>query len=313
MRTLSIISPVYNEEEVINSFYSELKKVLIDISDSFRSEIVFVVDRSEDRTLDILRDISNADPAVKIVALSSHFGHQMQLLAGIDNCDSDAIVMMDSDLQHPPELIPALLKKFEQGYDIVYTLRQDTHKINMFKRISSRVFYRFLNFISEIPMHENAADFRLISRRVAEVFKKQIRERNQFLRGLFNWVGFKSTAIPFTVRERGAGKSKYTLKQMTLLGINGIVSFSKSPLKATIIAGFLFALSGFAFIVFILLKYLFYSSMPSGWATLAILLLIFSGIQLVFLGVLGLYVGAIFDEVKDRPHYIIEERINFDN
>jgi polyisoprenyl-phosphate glycosyltransferase len=313
VKTLNVVCPVYNEEEVIELFYQELRKVLLGLNASYETKIIFVVDPGEDETLNILKRIAQTDSSVVIIALSARFGHQMSLLAGIDHCNSDAVIMMDSDLQHPPSLIPQMVQRFEEGYDIVYTLRQDSLEINFFKRTSSKLFYRLINFISDIPINENAADFRLISHRVVEVFQRQIRERNQFLRGLVGWVGFRSTAISFQVDRRRAGESKYSIRRMIRFGIDGVISFSKSPLQAAVLVGFVFALFGFLFALITLMQYFLYGSFPPGWTTLTILLSIFSGTQLVFMGIMGEYIGAIFDEVKGRPHYIVEEKINFIN
>jgi len=311
MKTLTIVCPVYNEEEIIEAFYTELKDVLLNLEGAYRSKIIFVVDRGKDATLDILRRIARSDRSVLVLALSSRFGHQMSLLAGIDHCDSDAVVMMDSDLQHPPALIPRLLQEFEKGHDIVYTLRQDSPETGFLKRTTSKLFYRLINRISKVPISESAADFRLISRRVAELFQNQIRERNQFLRGLFSWVGFKSTGVPFEVRRRTAGRSKYSVGRMVRFATDGVISFSKRPLEAAILVGLAFAALGFLLAVITVIQYFLYSSLPPGWATLVILLSLFNGIQLVFMGIIGEYIGAIFDEVKARPHYIVEEKINF--
>jgi len=311
--TLSVICPVYNEEEVIASFYGALHDVLAGLSDRYAWKILFVVDRCEDRTLDILKEISRADDSVRILALSSRFGHQMSLLAGIDHCDSDAVIMMDSDLQHPPMLIPMLLEKFEEGFDIVYTTRQDPPEIGLFKRLSSKLFYRMLNWISQIPIKEGAADFRLVSRRVSEVFQKQIRERSLFLRGLFSWIGFRSVEIPFRAGARPAGSSKYSFGRMVRFGTQGIVAFSKKPLQAAVLVGFIFAAIGLVNALITFIQFFVHRSLPSGWTTLTILISIFSGVQLIFLGVIGEYIGAIFDEVKGRPHYIVEEKFNFDH
>jgi polyisoprenyl-phosphate glycosyltransferase len=310
MRTLTVISPVYNEAEVIESFYRTLRKELDGLAERYESRILFVVDRSSDATLDILKRIAAADRSVGILALSSRFGHQMSLLAGIDHADSDAVIMMDSDLQHPPSHISALLERFEQGYDIVYTIREDEQELGLLKRLSARLFYRLINSLSQVPINESAADFRLISRRVARVFQTQIRERNQFLRGLFSWVGFKSVGVLFRVRTRAAGRSKYSLGRLIRFGMHGIVSFSKRPLQAAILVGFLFAAFGFINALVTLVQYFLYSSLPSGWTTLTILISMFSGVQLIFLGIIGEYLGAIFDEVKARPHYIVEEKVN---
>ena len=312
MKTLSVICPVYQEEEVIELFYTELSAVLSSLADSYKSTILFVVDRGRDRSLEILKRIAQGDSSVRILALSSRFGHQMSLVAGMDHCNSDAVVMLDSDLQHPPSLIPDMLKEFENGYDIVYTLRQDMPAIGLFKQASSKLFYRLINRISEVPINESAADFRLMSRRIVKIFQTDIRERDQFLRGLFGWVGFKSIGIPFQVRERKAGKSKYSFGQMARFGITGVVSFSKSPLIAATFIGFLFAAFGFINALVTLIQFLAFGHLPSGWATIVVLLSIFSGTQLIFLGIIGQYIGAVFDEVKRRPRYLVDEKINFD-
>lgn len=311
MKTLTVICPVYNEEEVISLFYRELKGVLDQLTGQYVPSILFVVDRCTDHTLEILRMIADEDPVVRILALSSRFGHQRSLLAGIDHCDADVMIMMDSDLQHPPALLPQMLAAFEAGYHIVHTVREDTDEIALLKRLSSKLFYRVLNTISQVPINESAADFRLLSRRVIEVFQKHIRERNLFLRGLVSWVGFKSVALPFQVRQRSAGKSKYSFSRMVRFGIDGIVSFSKRPLQAAIFVGVAFAAFGLLFALLTLTQYFYLASLPSGWTTLTILIATFSGIQLIFLGIIGEYIGAIFDEVKSRPHYIVEEKINF--
>ena len=313
MKTLTVISPVYNEEEVIEDFYHELRGVLAGLTHRYEYTILFVVDRSSDATFEILKSIAEKDKSVQILLLSSRFGHQMSLLAGIDHSHSDVIVMLDSDLQHPPALIPKMLMMYEHGHDIVYMIREDTLEIGFFKRFTSKLFYKIINRISQISINESAADFRLISHRVAEVFRKQIRERNQFLRGLFSWIGFRSTSIKFTVRKRRSGRSKYSISRMIQFGLEGVVSFSKKPLKAAVYVGLSFAILSFVFAFISLVQYFIYSSLPSGWTTIVMLISISSGVQLIFLGIVGEYLGAIFDEVKGRPHYIIEEKVNFED
>jgi dolichol-phosphate mannosyltransferase len=310
MKTLTVVCPVYNEQEVIASFHAELRRALDGLA-GWSSSVLYVVDRCQDGTLGVLRGIAGADPSVRVLALSARFGHQMSLLAGLDHCDSDAVVMMDSDLQHPPSLIPELIAGFERGHDIVYTVREDSPDVPVLKRLSSRWFYRLINSLSDTPINESAADFRLVSRRVVEVFQGQIRERNQFLRGLFGWVGFSSFAVRFQVGRRPAGRTKYSVRRMVRFGVDGVVSFSKTPLQAAVYFGFAFGALGFAYALVTLGQFLLYRSFPSGWATIIILISIFSGTQLVFLGILGEYLAAIFDEVKARPHYIVEERVNF--
>lgn len=310
MRTLTIIAPVYNEEEVILDFYRELKKELEGLS-GYRATILFSVGRGTDRTLEILKKVAEKDRAVRVLYLSSRFGHQLQLLAGIDHADTDAVIMMDSDLQHPPSVIPKLLAEFEKGNDVVYTIREKPSDQSFYRKWSSDVFYWFLNKISDVRISGNAADFRLISRRVAEILRNDIRERNLFLRGVVPWIGFNQTAIRFAANPRRAGTSKYSLSRLVTFGLSGVVSFSRKPLRLTILAGLLFALFGFLYALFTVFQYLFLKSLPSGYATLVVLLSVFGGLQLIFLGIIGEYIGAIFDEVKKRPHYIVDEKINF--
>jgi glycosyltransferase involved in cell wall biosynthesis len=285
--------------------------VLHTVADRYQSSMIFVLDRGTDSTLEVLRGLAQKDPSLKVLALSARFGHQNSLLAGLDHCDSDAVIMLDSDLQHPPSYIPALLSRYEEGYDVVYTVREDTPDVHVLKRTSSKLFYRLINWISEVPINESAADFRLLSRRVVEVFQTGIRERNQFLRGLVGWVGFKSASVPFRVGQRPAGRSKYSVTRMVRFGIDGVVSFSKRPLQAAGLLGLLVGTAGLLHGVVIVADYLLFRSLPSGWATIATLVSVLSGGQLIFLGILGEYVGAIFDEVKARPHYVVDERMNF--
>ncbi|MDP3784917.1 MAG: glycosyltransferase family 2 protein [bacterium] len=310
MKTLTIVSPVYQEAEVIAAFYRELKAEL-DKLRSYASTVLFVVDRGEDNTLNILKDICTRDPAVRVLGMSSRFGHQISLLAGIDHADSDLIIMMDSDLQHPPAIIPKLLAEFELGNDIVTTIRENTEHIGVFKRLSSRLFYLFINSISDVQIEENAPDFRLISRRVALIIREQVRERNFFLRGIIPWLGFKQKTIRFSAAARPGGKSKYSISRLMQLGIAGIVSFSRKPLRAATFAGVLSAGIAFILALLMLLRFFIFGRVSSVLAISATLILLFSGIQFIFLGILGEYIGAIFEEVKERPRYIVDEKINF--
>lgn len=311
MRTLTVVCPVHNEQEVVAAFHAELRRVLDRLAGRWASTVLLVDDGSTDSSREVLRRIAEADRAARVVALSAHFGQQAALLAGLDHSDSDAVVMMDADLQHPPALIPALLDAFEQGADVVFTIREDSPEVPVWKRVSSRWFYRMVNSISDTPINENAADFRLVSRRVVEVFRGRLRERNQFLRGLFGWVGFPTAFVRFRVSARPAGRTKYSVRRMLRFAVDGVVSFSKTPLQAAVYVGVAFGALGLLSASVTLFRYLVDRSFPSGWTMAVTLLSIFSGIQLVFLGILGEYVGAIFDEVKARPHYLVEERINF--
>lgn len=307
MIKLNVVTPVFNEEQVIEHFYVRTREILDSLND-VEAKILFVVDRCTDNTLDILKRINETDHKVNIIALSSRFGHQMSLLAGIENSlDADAIIMMDSDLQHPPELIPELLKNFSQGCDVVYTVRRDTKNVGLIRKAMGNLFYKILGKLSQIPINANASDFRLISNRVAKVLSTDFKERNMFLRGLFSWMGFQQIGIEYIAEKRFAGESKYSLSRMIQLAIAGILSFSTKPLQFGIFVGIGFSILSFIFIIIAVVKYFFVQYIPSGWTTLVVLLLLFNGIQLVVMGIIGAYIGGIYEEVKGRPRYIIEE------
>ena len=311
MKTLTVLCPVFEEEDVVREFHQELRRALAAVESRWSWSVVYVADRGTDRTLDVLRALAAADPSVRVLALSSHFGQQASLLAGLDHCDADAVVMMDGDLQHPPSLVPELLAAHDRGYDVVYTVREDSPDIPLLKRLTARWFYRLVNAISDTPIHEGAADFRLVSRRVVEVFQHGIRERGLFLRGLFVWVGFPSCAVRFRVGPRRAGRTKYTFGRMLRFGLGGVVGFSRAPLRAAAGAGALvfglgLAASGWG--VWGLVR----AGSPPPWALPLALFGLVSGAQLVFLGILGEYLGAVLDEVRARPHYVVAERIGFE-
>jgi glycosyltransferase involved in cell wall biosynthesis len=309
---LTVIAPVYNEEDVIRDFHVSLCEVLATLGD-VDANILYVVDRCTDNTLEVLTTLVEHDSRAKVIVLSSRFGHQMSLLAGIDNAlNSDAIIMMDSDLQHPPELIPVLIDNFRRGFEVVYTIRQDNESFNALRKLTGVIFYWLLSKLSETPINANAADFRLISGRVAKVLSVDFRERNMFLRGLFAWMGFRQIGVEYIAQKRGGGRSKYSLSRMLQLGGNGILSFSAKPLKLGIFVGVIFSFLAFFMMLWTVIQFLIDKSIPSGWTTLALLLLMFSGIQLFFLGVIGAYIGGIYEEVKDRPRYIIDKEIVHD-
>ncbi|MFJ3367863.1 glycosyltransferase family 2 protein [Pseudomonas sp. NPDC086251] len=307
---LTIVAPVFNEEAVIAQFHTRVSETLSALQ-SVESRIIYVVDKCTDNTLEVLRDIAENDDKVKVLAMSSRFGHQMSLLAGIEQAlDADVIVMMDSDLQHPPELIPVLLKNFHDGADVVYTVRTDTEDVNPIRKAMGNLFYRFLNRLSDVAINPNAADFRLISQRVAKILAEGFAERNMFLRGLFSWIGFKQVGVEYVAEKRAAGVSKYSLSRMVQLAISGILSFSTKPLQIGIFVGVSFSVVACLLMVLTLFTFLFDRSLPSGWTTIVMLLLLFNGIQLFVIGVLGVYLGGIYEEVKSRPRYILEEEIS---
>ncbi len=308
---LTVVTPVFNEEQVIGHFHARTRSVLDSIED-VEATILFVVDRSTDNTLKVLRELVGVDPNSKVIALSSRFGHQMSLLAGIENSlDADAIIMMDSDLQHPPELIPELLANFRLGFDVVYTVRKDTDNIGFLRKWMGNLFYRMLGKLSDIPINANASDFRLISNRVAKSLSSDFQESNMFLRGLFTWMGFQQTGIEYIAEKRFAGESKYSFNRIVQLAMAGILSFSTKPLQAGIFVGIGFAMLAFIFMIVFIASYFIDRSIPSGWTTMVVVLSLFSGVQLIVMGIMGTYIGGIYEEVKGRPRYIIEEGISY--
>lgn len=308
MKTLTVICPAYNEAQGIETFYRALQSELRKLT-GYKTDVLFVVDGSTDATFNVLTRIALSDNAVSVIKLSKNFGHQMALLAGIDHAQGDAIIMMDSDLQHPPALIPKLLAEYEKGNEVVYTVRVG-ERVGILRKLAGLLFYRFVNAISDIPINENASDFRLISQKVADVLKKEIHERDMFLRGIIRWVGFKQAMVEFTPNARVAGKSQYSFGKLLRLAISGAVSFSKKPLRVASILGIILASFGFLFALYTVGEFFLADTLPPGWATIVVLFSIFSGVQLIFLGILGEYIGVIFDEVKARPRYIIESTIN---
>lgn len=310
-RRLTIISPVFNEEAVIGAFYRELKECLIELEPAYKTRILFVLDRCTDGTLDILKGIAQRDPSVSCIVMSSRFGHQMCLLAGIDYADGDVYVMMDSDLQHPPRVIKEMLKAYEEGCDVVYSIRKSSNDQGVLRKACGKLFYWLMDRLSGGVIQENAADFRLITEKVARVFRHQIRERNMFMRGLVSWVGFRQRGLEYVAAPRYAGSTKYSFGRMMKLAVDALISFSSFPLKISLFAGTILSLAGFLYALLTAFQYLFHMQLPSGWATLVILITIFSGVQLLCLGMVGTYVGAIYFEVKGRPHYIVDETINF--
>jgi len=307
---LTVVTPVFNEEAVIGHFHARTRQVLDSLGD-VEAKILFVVDRCTDETLNVLRRVVADDPKSKVIAMSSRFGHQMSLLAGIENSlDADAIVMMDSDLQHPPELIPELLANFRRGFDVVYTVRRDTKDGGYLRKLTGNFFYQLLSKLSQVPITANAADFRLVSCRVARILVTGFQERNMFLRGLFSWIGFQQARVEYVAEKRFAGQSKYSFSEMLQLAMAGILSFSTKPLHTGIFVGVAFALIAFIFLLGAVVSYFVDRTIPSGWTTLAVLLLLFSGVQLIVLGIMGAYIGGVYEEVKGRPRYIIEEEIS---
>jgi len=307
VKTVDIVLPVYNEEEVLEAFHSSLTAALRPLELTYRFTICYVLDRSTDRSIDVLRSIADRDRSVTVVHLSARFGHQMSLVAGLDRSRGDAVIMMDCDLQHPPELIPRLLEEFERGYDIVHAIRQYSSQEGALKRGSSAMFYRLQNALSPVEMQPGAADFRIVSRKVARVFQTSIRERNQFLRGLFQWVGFRSTIVPFVSPPRASGTTKYDVRRLVKFSMTGILSFSKVPLRVATLLGFFISTLSLGYAFYLLGAFFVVGHTPPGYTSLIVMMSFLGGLQLTVLGVLGEYLGSVFEEVKQRPLYIVDE------
>lgn len=307
MKRIDIILPVYNEEEGIASFHAALVSVLDTMADRYRFHLIYVLDRSRDRSFGILKEVAERHPRTTVIHLSRRFGHQMSLVAGIDRSEGDAAIMMDADLQHPPEVIPRLLEKLEEGYDIVHTVRKYHESIGSLKQWASPFFYRLQNALSPVDIQQGMADFRLISRKVVCVFQTSVREQNQFLRGLFRWVGFRSAIITFVSPARTVGATKYNLSRLLTFSITGITSFSKIPLRIATLLGFAMSTLSALYAVWLLFELVHVGEFPPGYASLILVVLFIGGLQLTVLGIIGEYLGSVFDEVKRRPLYIIDE------
>ena len=312
METLSVIVPCYNEEEVITESYSRLKKALDGIS-SYQTEIIFINDGSKDRTAQMLSDIAATDKQVKVLHFSRNFGHQPAVTAGIHYCTSDLAVIIDADLQDPPELIPELIDtlKREQA-NVVYCVREKRQGESFFKKLSARMFYRSMNYLSEINFPLDTGDFRLIDKQVMDEFKK-FREKGKYIRGIISWIGFKQVPFTYQRQARFAGETKYPLSKMIQFASTAMLYFSKKPLKLATGLGFITVMIGIVYALYTLIgKIVGYTHALSGWSSLIILIVFFGGVQLLTVGVLGQYIGILFDEVKDRPEYIVQKEENIE-
>lgn len=305
----SIVIPMYNEEEVIKETYNRLKEVMDQSSESY--ELLFVNDGSKDRSAQIIAELARTDKNIRLIDFSRNFGHQIAVTAGMDYARGQAVVIIDADLQDPPEVIPRMLEKWREGYDVVYGKRLKRQGETFFKKFTAYLFYRILGALTDDNIPKDTGDFRLIDRKVCDAMK-QLNEKNRFLRGMINWVGFKQTAVEYIREERWAGETKYPLKKMLKLATDGIFSFSYKPLKLATYIGFLLSASGFLYLLYVLYQRLFTLNTQTGWASIIAVNLIFNGITLVILGILGEYVGRIYEEVKGRPLYIVKEVIGLE-
>lgn len=303
-KSIAIVIPSYNEATNIDVLVNALNETVSKLSYDFK--FVFVDDGSSDDTIAILKEKSKLHDNIFYVELSRNFGHQNALKAGIDlvKNDADAIISMDGDMQHPPKIIPELIQKWEEGYEVVYTIREEDKKLSYFKNKSSNMFYSLMNKLSDIKFEPGTADFRLIDKKVAQVFS-DFSENELFIRGIINWVGFKQYAVNYEPNERFSGKSKYTFGKMMRFAIQGITSFSTKPLSMAIILGVSLSVMAFIFYIGYVLYSIYYGHVISGWASVITTVVFFGGLNLVVLGIIGVYIGKLFMQSKGRPNYLI--------
>ena len=306
----SIVVPLYNEEEVIGESYRRLKEVMDGMGDTY--ELVFVNDGSRDKTAALAREICEKDTNVKFINFARNFGHQTAITAGMDYSSGDAVVVIDADLQDPPEVIPEMAKKWREGYDVVYGKRIQRKGETIFKKITAKLFYIFLRRMTDVDVPTDTGDFRLIDRKVCNALKK-VTERNRYIRGIVAWLGFKSCPVEFVREKRFAGETKYPLKKMIKFASDAIMSFSYKPLKIATFMGFFVSLASFIYlIVMVILKLCGAMETVPGWTSLLVVTLFFNGIILLVLGIIGEYIGRIYDEAKGRPLYIVSDTVNLD-
>jgi glycosyltransferase involved in cell wall biosynthesis len=304
----SIVVPAYDEQEVIEESYKRLKKVMDDVGESY--EIIFVNDGCVDRTPAIIEGICASDPAVKLINFSRNFGHQIAITAGMDYACGRAVVVIDADLQDPPEVIPEMIKKWKEGFDVVYGKRLKRKGESVFKRLTALIFYRFLRSMTSVNIPVDVGDFRLIDRKVCDAMKR-LTEKNRFVRGLVAWTGFRQAACEYVREERFAGVTKYPLRRMIRFASDAIASFSYKPLKIATFLGFLCSIAGFIYLLYVIYQAIFTNETFPGWASSISITLIFDGFILIILGIIGSYIGRIFDESKSRPLYVVRDTKGF--
>ena len=300
-KLVSIIIPAFNEAENIPVICSEIISIFKGLT--YNYEIILVADGCTDNTLDVINELVTSNKNILYIEFSRNFGHQLALKAGLDHASGDCAISLDCDMQHPPGLIPSLLTKWEEGYEVVYTIRKEDKKLPLLKRITSKLFYKTLNSLSDVELETGSADFRLIDKKVVMVIRNFL-ETEPFLRGLFKWVGFRQYAIEYEPTPRFSGESKYNVKKMIGFALQGVTSFSVKPLYGAIYLGFTFSLLSIIYIPYVL--YAIYTGKEvSGWASTIMTIVFFGGLQLIILGIIGIYIGKMFIQTKHRPNYII--------
>jgi polyisoprenyl-phosphate glycosyltransferase len=305
---LSLVLPVFNEEAVIPELHARLQQFLARLA--LDAEVVFVDDGSRDRSLDLLRELGAKDPRYRIVSFARNFGHQAAITAGLDHARGDAVVVMDADLQDPPEVVLEMVAKWRQGYDVVYGKRRSRQGETRLKLLTAKWFYRMFARMIPIEVPLDTGDFRLMSRRVVAVLG-HLREMHRFMRGLVAWLGFKQTAVLYDRPVRFAGETKYPLSKMVRFAIDGITSFSILPLRLATYLGIVISALSVGVAVWAVLAHFVFGATVPGWTTVVVLVSLLSAVQLIMIGILGEYVGRVYEQVKARPLYVVAERINF--
>ena len=302
---------MYYEEEVARKCYEKMTEVLTRI-ENYEYEIICINDGSKDKTLQILEEIAEQDKNVKVISFARNFGHQCAVTAGLKCVTGDAIVIIDADLQDPPELIPEMLKLWEDGYEVIYGKRKVRKGESAFKLFTAKMFYKTLNALSDVEIPKDTGDFRLVDRKVVDTINS-MPEHNKFLRGLFSWVGYKQKAFEYERKERFAGETKYPLKKMLKLASDGIIGFSTKPLKLVGYLGMISIVISILVLIYSLISYIFnLNNLTAGWTSLMVAITLFSGVQLLSIWIISEYIARIYDESKQRPQYIVDKKINMD-
>ena len=310
MKKISVVVPMYYEEKVVKECYQRLSGILQKLI-NYDYEIIFINDGSKDRTLELLEEIAELDKKVKILSFARNFGHQCAVTAGLKHVTGDAIVIIDADLQDPPELIPDMILLWEEGNKIVYGKRKTREGESVFKLISAKMFYEALNALSDVNIPKDTGDFRLVDREVVDVINS-LPEHNKFLRGLWSWVGYKQIPYEYQRKKRFAGKTKYPLKKMVKLASDGIISFSTKPLKIVGAFGLISIAISVFIMIYAIISFIFkLNNLTAGWTSLMVAITFFAGVQLLSIWIMSEYIARIYDESKNRPQYIIEKKINF--
>lgn len=311
MKKVSLVIPMYFEELVAEECYNRVASVLKNLI-NYEYEIVFVNDGSKDKTLEILEKIAENDKNVKVISFSRNFGHQAAVTAGLKETTGDAVVIIDADMQDPPELIPEMLKLWEAGNEVIYGQRKTREGESAFKLMTAKMFYKTLNLLSDVDIPQNTGDFRLVDRKVVDKMNS-LPEHNKFLRGLWSWLGYKQYAFEYERKKRVAGKTKYPLKKMLKLASDGIISFSSKPIKLVGLLGMISIIISFIILIYALISYACnLNHLSAGWTSLMCAITFFAGVQLLSLWIISEYIGKIYDETKGRPQYIIDKKINID-